>query len=108
MTADTYLTSLLRRRRRAFLDAVVGLAGEKRHPPVTPCEYAVVSMELVATTSPLPFGGHFDVPNSMCTYENTSENIGLVLKGHHRSQTDSPGRSPSQQLRRSRSLSVTW
>ena len=27
------------------------------------------------------------------TYENTSENIDLVLTGHHRSQTDSPGRS---------------
>ena len=39
MTADTFLNRLLRHRRRAFLDVLVGLAGEKRHPPVTPCAY---------------------------------------------------------------------
>ena len=40
LTADTYLTKLLRHRRRAFLDVLDGLAAEKRNPRVTPCEYA--------------------------------------------------------------------
>jgi PIN domain len=40
ISADTYLTRLLRHRRRAFLDVLVGLAAEKRNPPVMPCEYA--------------------------------------------------------------------
>ena len=41
------------------------------------------------------------------TYENTTENIDLVLKGQHRSPSVTPSRSTTQQLRRSRPLSVT-
>lgn len=37
-SADDYLTGLLRRRPAAFVEVVERLAGEKRHPPMTPCE----------------------------------------------------------------------
>jgi hypothetical protein len=47
-TADTFLNRLLRHRRPAFLDVLVGLAGEKRHPPVTPCGMSLVSIGPVA------------------------------------------------------------
>ena len=38
-TTDVYLAELLQRRRRDFVNVLIGLASEKRRPPVTPCEY---------------------------------------------------------------------
>lgn len=40
LTADAYLVELLRRRPSASHDAFVATAAARRHPPVTPCEFA--------------------------------------------------------------------
>lgn len=40
MTADAYLTGLLRRRPRAAQESCIGLAATKSRPVTTPCELA--------------------------------------------------------------------
>jgi hypothetical protein len=78
------------------------------HPPrLTEAQKSRQPGERLSTQPSFLPGRRLNWLEGKCTYENTIENIGLVLKGHHRSPAVAPGQSASQQRCRSRSPTVT-